>query len=109
MTNVMQSLESVGKPVWLLLMAIGFIWWWPAGLAILAYLAWTGRLGSWVSIQPWMPSFWGSGNAAFDEHRADVLATLEAEQKEFGKFIADLKKAKDKSEFDQFMAKRKRK
>ena len=109
MTTVMGSLNSVGKPVWLLLMIAGFIWWWPAGLAVLAYLAWTGRLGAWVNVQPWMPKFWGSGNVAFDEHRTDILQQLEAEQKEFGGFIADLKKAKDKSEFDQFMARRKRK
>ena len=92
-----------------LLMVIGFIWFWPIGLAILAYLVWTGPLGAWLNIKPWMPSFWGSGNAAFDEHRADVLAKLEQEQRDFGKFIADLKKAKDQSEFNQFMAKRKRK
>jgi hypothetical protein len=109
MTGVMGSLDSIGKPVWLLLMVIGFIWFWPVGLAVLAYLVWTGRLGSWISVKPWMPNFWGSGNAAFDEHRADVLEKLEAEQREFGKFIADLKKAKDKSEFDQFVADRKRK
>jgi hypothetical protein len=105
----MGTLNSVGKPVWLALMVIGFIYCWPVGLAILAYLSWTGRLGTWASIQPWMPKFWGSGNAAFDEHRADVLQKLEAEQRDFAKFITDLKKAKDQSEFNQFMAKRKRK
>jgi hypothetical protein len=109
MTAVMGSLENVGKPVWLALMVAGFVWWWPAGVAILAYLVWSGRLGSWVAMKPWMPNFWGSGNAAFDEHRADVLAQLESEQREFSTFIADLKKAKDKAEFDQFITQRKRK
>lgn len=109
MTNVMGTLDSIGKPVWLALMVIGFIWFWPLGLAILAYLLWTGRLGTWLNVKPWMPTFWGSGNAAFDEHRADVLQKLEAEQREFGSFISDLKKAKDKAEFDQFMSKRTRK
>jgi hypothetical protein len=109
MNTIAQGMESVGKPVWLLLMIIGFVWWWPFGLAVFAYLAWSGRLGSWISVKPWMPNFWGSGNAAFDEHRAEILTKLEAEQREFGTFIADLKKAKDKSEFDQFVAKRRKK
>jgi hypothetical protein len=99
-------LDSVGKPVWLGLMAVGFIWWWPAGLAVLSYLVWTNRLGASVSLKPWMPQFWGSGNMAFDEHKAEMLKQLEAEQTDFASFIEDLKKAKDKGEFDQFMAKR---
>jgi uncharacterized protein DUF2852 len=100
-----QILNSIGKPVWLALMVAGFIWWWPAGIFILAYLAWSGRLGAWVTSKPWVSTFWGSGNAAFDEHRADALATLEKERADFGKFIDDLKKAKDRTEFDQFMKK----
>jgi hypothetical protein len=106
MSTISQSLENVGKPIWLALMIVAFIWWWPAGIAILAYLFWTGRLGTTISMQPWMPQFWGSGNAAFDEHRADVLKTLQQEQQDFGKFIDDLAKAKDKAEFDQFVAAR---
>lgn len=104
---VTQTLDSIGRPVWLVLMVIGFIWFWPVGLAIFAYLAWSGRLGTSLGLKPWMPKFWGSGNAAFDEHRADALKQLEAEQTAFGTFIEDLKKAKDRSEFDQFMANRK--
>ena len=109
MTATLQSLENIGKPVWLALMVVGFVWWWPAGIAILAYLAWTGRLGAWISIKPWASSFYGSGNAAFDEHRSAVLSQLEQEQSDFGEFITNLKKAKDRAEFDQFVSRRKRK
>jgi hypothetical protein len=52
-----------------------------------------------------------SGNAAFDEHREAVLRRLEEErqaldeqQRQFGEFLADLKRAKDREEFDRFMA-----
>jgi hypothetical protein len=107
MTSVFNSLENVGKPVWFLLMIVSFIWFWPLGLAIFAYLAWTGRFGAWINLKPWTFSFYGSGNAAFDEHRADILSKLEQERKDFDGFINDLKKAKDKAEFDDFMAKRK--
>jgi Protein of unknown function (DUF2852) len=47
-----------------------------------------------------------SGNHAFDEYRAATLSRLEEEQKEFGSFLERLRFAKDKAEFDQFMAER---
>jgi len=47
-----------------------------------------------------------SGNRAFDEYRAETLRRLEDEQREFLEFLDRLRHAKDKSEFDQFMAER---
>ena len=48
-----------------------------------------------------------SGNRAFDEYRQDTLRRLEEEQVEFKNFIDRLRHAKDKEEFDQFMAQHK--
>jgi hypothetical protein len=47
-----------------------------------------------------------SGNHAFDEYRAETLRRLEEEQTEFSSFLERLRFAKDKAEFDQFMADR---
>ena len=47
-----------------------------------------------------------SGNHAFDEYRAETLRRLEDEQSEFSSFLERLRFAKDKAEFDQFMADR---
>jgi hypothetical protein len=47
-----------------------------------------------------------SGNHAFDEYKSETLRRLEDEQKEFGAFLERLRFAKDKAEFDQFMAER---
>jgi Protein of unknown function (DUF2852) len=47
-----------------------------------------------------------SGNRAFDEYRADTLKRLEEEQREFKDFLERLRMAKDKAEFDEFMAER---
>lgn len=47
-----------------------------------------------------------SGNAAFDDYRNETLKRLEDEQKEFTGFLDRLRRAKDKAEFDQFMAER---
>jgi hypothetical protein len=47
-----------------------------------------------------------SGNHAFDEYRSETLRRLEDEQREFMEFLDRLRHAKDKAEFDQFMAER---
>ena len=47
-----------------------------------------------------------SGNRAFDDYRSETLKRLEDEQREFKEFLARLRFAKDRAEFDQFMADR---
>ncbi len=47
-----------------------------------------------------------TGNRAFDEYRAETLRRLEEEQREFMEFLDRLRHAKDKAEFDEFMAER---
>ena len=47
-----------------------------------------------------------AATAPFDEYRADTLRRLEEEQREFRDFLDRLRFAKDKTEFDQFMAER---
>jgi hypothetical protein len=41
---------------------------------------------------------------AFEEYRDETLRRLDQEQRECQEFIASLRKAKDKAEFEQFMA-----
>jgi hypothetical protein len=52
------------------------------------------------------PPYASSGNHAFDEYRTETLRRLEDEQREFIEFLDRLRHAKDKAEFDQFMAER---
>jgi Protein of unknown function (DUF2852) len=49
-----------------------------------------------------------TGNRAFDEYRTETLRRLEEEQREFMEFLDRLRHAKDKAEFDEFMAERRR-
>ena len=69
-----------------------------------------GRWNEPVDRAPWMGGWSGqpqtSGNRAFDEYRVETLRRLEEEQQEFQEFLAQLRMAKDKAEFDQFMADR---
>ncbi|MDA8586582.1 DUF2852 domain-containing protein [Rhodobacteraceae bacterium] len=48
----------------------------------------------------------GSGNASFDSYRDEMLDRLEVEQTNFEGFMARLRDAKDKGEFDTFLVER---
>jgi len=60
-----------------------------------------GGRGDWFG-----PRSGSSGNQAFDDYRSETLKRLEDEQSEFKDFLARLRFAKDRAEFDQFMAQR---
>jgi hypothetical protein len=47
-----------------------------------------------------------TSHSAFDEYRVNTLRRLEDEQRDFQDFVSRLRAAKDKTEFDQFMADR---
>lgn len=131
--NIATKLDDIGKPAWIALMVLGFFVWWPLGLAALAFIIWSGRMGCsahnsthWERKMERMHEkmdrmrsrmggggpYWGgsqsSGNAAFDEYKAETLRRLEEEQKEFRAFLDRLRMSKDRVEFDQFMAERRR-
>lgn len=107
-------LDGYGRPAWLAAMVLGFILVWPVGLGILGYMIWSGRMGCWGrsdkngSTQRWRARSGGgaTGNAAFDAYRDDTLRRLEEEREAFAAFLDRLRMAKDKAEFDQFMAER---
>jgi hypothetical protein len=118
---IVAKLDELGKPAWIALMILGFVVWWPLGLATLVFIIGSGRMGSWkggdmsrwhgAAEQMRNPGTWwqparSSGNRAFDEYRSETLQRLEEEQREFRDFLARLRLAKDKAEFDQFMAER---
>lgn len=109
-------MDEYGKPAWITAMIIGFIVWWPIGLGVLAYLIWSGRMGcgnrtAWrdylaTEARRFGGPFRATGNHAFDEYREATLKRLEEEANEFQAFLKRLRHAKDKAEFDQFMAER---
>lgn len=119
--------NSPWHPGWIALTVLGFIIWWPVGLALLFYTLWSRKMGCWSSDRfankmermqykmdrmrdrfdrrgYYAPS---SGNRAFDEYRVETLRRLEEEQTEFKDFLDRLRHAKDKAEFDQFMSEHK--
>jgi hypothetical protein len=130
---IVAKLDELGRPAWIALMVLGFCIWWPLGLATLAFIIGSGRMSCWNHhgmdrwqrkmermqekmdrmrgrMSPGAGDWWGtprsSGNHAFDEYRTETLRRLEEEQREFRDFLDRLRHAKDKAEFDQFMAER---
>ena len=125
MGSIAAKLDELGTPAWVALMVVSFIVFWPLGLLVLTYMAWSGRMKCWsrgagrwsdtVERMQEKASRWAgsryqgsSGNSAFDEYRDETLRRLEQEQREFREFLERLRHAKDKAEFDQFMADRRR-
>src|SRR5262249_6136914 len=127
--GIAARLDDLGKGAWIALMVLAFFIHWPLGLAVLAFLIWSGRMGCWKHEYAgrWQSngntrgldcsscggfgnrrSAASSGNRAFDEYRAETLRRLEEEQKEFKEFLTRLRFAKDKAEFDEFLAERRR-
>ncbi len=102
-------LDDRGKMAWIAAMILGFIFFWPVGLALLAYMIWSKRMfnGSCAARSRHAHSaFKSSGNSAFDAYKAETLRRLEEEQGSFEAFLQRLREAKDKAEFDEFMADR---
>ncbi len=111
-------LDERGKGAWIAAMVLGFIFFWPVGLALLAYMIWSKRMFSGrcasrthsphspMSRHSARAAFRTSGNSAFDAYKSETLRRLEDEQRNFEAFLERLRESKDKAEFDQFMEER---
>ena len=44
---IFAKLDELGKPAWIALMILGFVIWWPVGLATLAFIIGSGRMSCW--------------------------------------------------------------
>ncbi len=99
--------DQRGKGAWIAAFVLGFILFWPIGLSILAYTLWSGRMGCWKNRRTFRsnvkPRFRSTGNMAFDEYREETLRRLEEEHSAFEEFLDNLRRAKDKAQFDEFM------
>ena len=114
---------------------LGFVFFWPLALAYLIWKlagypvpneaksffeknfsrlgnGW-GHNGGWGGGPFRARPFSSTGNFAFEEYRRRELERLEAERRRldeeahaFAEFVEELKRAKDREEFDAFMAKR---
>ncbi|AXC49324.1 DUF2852 domain-containing protein [Paracoccus suum] len=105
--GVRDWLDARGRLAWIAAMVIGFVAAWPVGLGLLFYMIATRRLGGGCaergSRHHLMRRGRGTGNSAFDAYRDETLRRLEDEHAEFLAFLARLREAKDKAEFDAFM------
>ena len=137
--------EARWKPIEIIAMVLGFVFFWPVGLAILGVKIWQKRagdsgdmigfvqnqwrengMGNWAmcgarrdrSATRWSAGNFGmgmrsTGNSAFDEWRAAELTRLEEErrklaeaEREFSEHMDNLRRARDREEFERFMSAR---
>jgi hypothetical protein len=116
-------------PATIALMVLGFIVFWPLGMAMLAYILFGDRLHAFKrEANDKMDGFYKScrrggwhgrdrggwhrdtGNVAFDDWRKAELERIEEERRkldamreEFDNYLRELRRAKDQEEFDRFM------
>ena len=134
--NTTALIRPAWTPATIALMVIGFMVFWPLGLAMLAYIIWGDRLdgfkrdinratdGVFAGCRRGANKAhrWGhgasqgprTGNVAFDDWRDKELERLAEERRkldemlaEFDEYARELRRAKDQEEFDRFMANRK--
>jgi biopolymer transport protein ExbB/TolQ len=116
------------SPATIALMVLGFIVFWPLGLAMLAYIIFGDRLRGFRTntegASKWFANCrrasrnytapFSTGNVAFDDWRKAELDRLEEERRkldemrqDFDTYMSELRRAKDQEEFDRFMRDRK--
>jgi len=115
------------------LMVLGFVVFWPLGLAMLAYIIfgdrlrgfkrdannradeWAGKTNRWFSRSraAGYNAHFSTGNVAFDDWRKAELNRMDEERRkldemrdEFDNYSRELRRAKDQEEFDRFMRER---
>ncbi|KQV35929.1 MULTISPECIES: DUF2852 domain-containing protein [unclassified Rhizobium] len=116
-------------PATIALMVLGFVVFWPLGLAMLAYILFGDRLKSFRkdandTVDGMFSSFkrgrrgycrpqFRTGNVAFDDWRDAELTRLDEERRkldemreQFDEYVRELRRAKDQEEFDRFMRER---
>lgn len=119
---------AIIKPHWspinIALMVLGFVFFWPLGLGMLAYILWGEHYGgTGEKAEKWMNKqkckmrnkrgrygrHSATGNAAFDEYREAEIRRLEEERmrleqerSDFEDFLRNLHMARDREEFDRF-------
>lgn len=125
--------SAVLRPDWtpatIALMVLGFVVFWPLGLAMLGYIMFGERLqafkqdvneaasGMFAGVgraKQRYGSGFSTGNVAFDDWRKAELERLDEERRkldemraEFDDYVAEVRRAKDRDEFDRFMRDRK--
>ncbi|MBV1705088.1 MAG: DUF2852 domain-containing protein [Hyphomicrobiales bacterium] len=120
-------------PVLVGLAVLGLFFYWPLGIVVALLALWSAKMscgfhhhddqhwGRWQERMASRRARWeermarhcerhrqshSSGNRAFDAYRDETLRRLEDEEREFREFLDRLRFAKDKAEFDDFLANR---
>lgn len=127
MMNQSALLRPDWTPATVALMVLGFMVFWPLGLAMLAYIVFGDRFRSFKQTanqtadglfskcrsNGFRATHFSTGNVAFDDWRKAELDRLEEERRkldemraDFDRYARELRRAKDQEEFDRFMRER---
>jgi hypothetical protein len=124
MMNQSALLRPDWTPATVALMVLGFVVFWPLGLAMLAYIMFGEKFQgfkreanrkaddafAWCRSNRYTGPVSATGNVAFDDWRKAELDRLDEERRrldemraDFDTYVRELRRAKDQDEFDRFM------
>ena len=100
-------LDEHGRGAWIAAIVLGFIAFWPIGLALLLWMLWRGKAGSRSggcrSRSRKANTF---DNAAFAAHHEETLRRLDEDARAFEDHLRAQTAERDRTEFEAFMARR---
>ena len=99
--SLFAALDQRGKGAWIALMVVGFVVAWPAGLGLLLYILWTGRMGQrpkkWQIVQTKPAPKAARGD--FETLRAEEINRVTREAEGLAAHLNRLRQAKDEHAF----------
>jgi hypothetical protein len=100
-------LDDHGRGAWIAAIVLGFIAFWPIGLALLLWMLWRGKAGSRSGgCRSRSRKTRAFDNAAFAAHHEETLRRLDEDAGAFEEHLRAQAAERDRTEFEAFMARR---
>ena len=100
-------LDEHGRGAWIAAIVLGFIAFWPIGLALLLWMLWRGKAGSRSGgCRSRSRKANAFNNAAFAAHHEETLRRLDEDARAFEDHLRAQAAERDRTEFEAFMARR---
>lgn len=100
-------LDAHGRGAWIIAIVLGFITFWPIGLALLLWMLWRGKAeGARRRCGKRLRARAAFDNAAFADHHEQTLRRLEEDAEAFENHLQEEARERDRKAFAAFMATR---
>lgn len=107
--NIEAWLDGHGRGAWIAAIVLGFIAFWPIGLALLLWMLWRGKAESRIGrCRRQTGKARAFDNAAFAAHHEETLLRLDEDARAFEDHLRAQAQERDREAFEAFMRSRNR-